>query len=107
VVKLTEISTIKSLRDFEKQQEEKLKQTEDSSIQEVENSRKDIIKKINDEKVKLEKIREEEIIIAKEKAKEEANGIVREYKKKIGQLEKKSSKNFEKAVDKIFSTTLS
>jgi len=104
---LTEISTIKSLRDFEKQQEEKLKQTEDSSIQEVENSRKDIIKKINDEKVKLEKIREEEIIIAKEKAKEEANGIVREYKKKIGQLEKKSSKNFEKAVDKIFSTTLS
>ncbi len=107
MVKLTEISTIKSLRDFEKQQEEKLKQTEDSSIQEVENSRKDIIKKINDEKVKLEKIREEEIIIAKEKAKEEANGIVREYKKKIGQLEKKSSKNFEKAVDKIFSTTLS
>ena len=104
---MTEISTIKSLRDFEKQQEEKLKQTEDSSIQEVENSRKDIIKKINDEKVKLEKIREEEIIIAKEKAKEEANGIVREYKKKIGQLEKKSSKNFEKAVDKIFSTTLS
>jgi len=100
------ISVLEELRNFEKEQEDKLKQAESDSISAVGKARADIDKKLKDEKERLNTEKNEKIAMAKEKAKEEAKEIVGEYKQRIVELEKRSSKNFDKAVDGLFLTVL-
>ena len=94
---------LEELRSFEKQQEGRLEGIQSDSLKAVETSKKEIDKKVEGEKLKLEAKKEEGIKQSKEKAKEEAKKVISEYKQKVGQLEKKASKNSGKAVDKIFS----
>ncbi len=99
-------SVLKELRLFEKEQEEKLERIQANSLEDIEKAKRDIDKKLEEEKEKEQKKREGEIEKAKVKAKDEAEEVIQGYKRKIAQLEKKSSKNVEKAVDKVFSIIL-
>lgn len=100
------MEALKNLRDFEKQKEQELEKTQATCISEVEKARNDIDKRLKEEKEMLEKKKESEIEKTKKDAMEKAKNISAEYKEKVQKLKKSSSKNSEKAVDKIFSMIL-
>jgi len=96
-------NVLKELREYEKIQEEKLEQLKNKTADDVEKARKGIEKSLAAEGAKLESKKHEEIEKSKEKAKEKAKETLIEYRKKTEKLEKRSSENFNRAVDLIFS----
>ena len=103
---MVENDIISRLRSFEKQEEEKLNKLIEHSSGITGAAKKNIDNNLKEEKKKLQDKMQEELQKAKANAKEDSKEIAKEYKKKIEQLESKSSKNFEKAVDRIFSIIL-
>lgn len=99
-------NTLEELRNFERQKEKELKKIRASSLDEVGKARMDVSRKLKEEKERLESVKKDEIKKTELKTREEAKEIIVEYKKKAEQLENKSSKNIEKAVDKIFHVVL-
>lgn len=100
------IQTLEELKDFERQQKERVEQTKADSLNEIEVAKKEIDKKIAEERRKLEKKKQESVEKAKEKAKEESRIIEKEYQDRIKDLQNKSSKNFGKAAERILSLIL-
>ncbi len=98
-----EQNTLEELKNFEKQEQNRLEQMQAASLKDIEKANKDIDKRLKETKEELLRTKDEEVKVAKEKAGEKAKEVASEYKGKIGELEIKSSKNFKGAVDKIFS----
>ena len=103
---MNNMEILQELRNFEKQEESKLDNIQTDSLKRIEQVKKDIDKKLNEEKTRLQEKKEAEVLKTKDAAKEEAIVVTNDYQKRIGQLKSKSSKNFDKAVDKIFSAIL-
>lgn len=99
-------NVLKELKQFEKQEEAKLQKAQSDSLSEIEKAKIGIDRRLKQEKESWENKKEGEINKTREKAMEEIKEVIKEYMQKINELEKKSSKNFKKAVDKIFAVIL-
>ena len=99
-------NTLEELKNFEKEQSDLLENIKNNSEKQVEKAKKETDTRLKQEKEKLEKEKQAKIEKANLDAKTQSKSIVKEYKDGIKGLERKSTKNFDNALDKIFSETL-
>jgi len=101
--KKNDVSILKELKKFEEEQENKLKKEQENSVKHIENRKKSSIEEIKRKKAKLLEKKEKLILKTKKNAKEEAKEILKKYNILKNKLEKNYKKNFNKAVEIVFS----